>query len=177
MLSGFPVLEDFYVAHNPYLTGNVKSLRALKNTLREVTIAGCHDVEGDLMAFGDFGLLEKLCLINTKVRGDIREIQERHFPRLKKLDLPDGVYGGGSFDRIADAPEVMHAMFCLKKRIPTLFESRRWKLSNESPDRYETIVHHSREPPFWVEFFKADTRTGWNWTNTVRWRVLRSALA
>ena len=34
MLSGLPILQDLYVADNHHLTGNIKSLRVLKQTLK-----------------------------------------------------------------------------------------------------------------------------------------------
>ncbi|GFH59796.1 hypothetical protein CTEN210_16272 [Chaetoceros tenuissimus] len=167
MISNFPELQDLYVAHNHRLTGEIKSLRVLKNTLQKVVIATCSEVEGDLMDLADFPHLEELSLVNTKVKGDLRKIRENHFPKIKRLDLPDGVYGGGSFDRITEAPDIMRAMFCLKKRSPTLFAVGRRMLSHDSPDRYEVDCHHSREPPFWLEFVKVGPRSGWRWTNCV----------
>jgi len=167
MISNFPELQDFYVAHNHRLTGEIKSLRVLKNTLRNVVIATCSEVEGDLMDLADFPHLEEICLVNTKVKGDLRQIRENHFPKIKDLNLPDGVYGGGSFDRITEAPEIMRVMFDLKKRSPTLFPYGRFMLSHDSPDTYEVNCHHSREPPFWIEFVKIGPRSGWRWTNCV----------
>ncbi len=167
MLSGLPMLQDLYVAHNHRLTGNIKSIRVLKKTLRKLTIASCWKVEGDLMELADFEHLEEVSLVNTKVTGDIREIKDDAFPKLIELDLPDGVYGGTRFDHIREAPELMRALYCLIKRKPTLFQTRRWGLNRESEEFYEANCHHTRDPPFHVEFKKVGKRQGWKWTNCV----------
>lgn len=85
-------------------------------------------------------------------------IKAQHFPKTKKLDLPDGVYGDGNFDRIRDASELRLAKHNRKKHIPTLFESRRCTLSFESHDRCENNVHHSYKIPFHGELVKAESR-------------------
>ena len=64
---------------NPRLKGNLSSLRALKDTLKRVTINSCHGVRGDFMDLADFSRLEELDLCDTAVMGDIRDIREHDF--------------------------------------------------------------------------------------------------
>lgn len=166
MLSGLPRLERLECAQNHSVTGNLQSIRLLKFSLKHLCMHGCENVEGSFHDLADFSLLEELELDNTKVTGDIRKIGMNDFVSIKKLDLGDGVYGFGYLKSIADAPLIMQAKYYLKKRNPSLF-ARRWRLSYESSDRYEINGHHSRAPPFWVEFVEAGPRIGWRWTNCV----------
>ena len=115
----------------------------------------------------DFAYLEELTLRDTSVTGDIRQVDDSDLVSIRTMDLSDGVYGGGNLKRISDAPAVMAAKFRPKKRNPELFTHRRWMLDRDSPGFYGGYVHHSREPPFWVEFIKAGPRRGWRWTNCV----------
>lgn len=167
MLAELPCLKKLSAVQNHSLTGKLRSVRTLCLCLIELNLFNCDQVEGCLSDVADFPLLEKLNVDGTKVTGDIREIGPNDFFAVKELCLGSGVYGGGDLERIQDAPDVMLARYYLKKRTPSLFEHRRWSLSQESPERYEIHGHHSREPPFHVEFVKAGPRLGWRWTNCV----------
>ena len=64
MLSAFPLLKELFVTSNDRLTGNVRCLRVLKDTLEMLTIASCTNVEGNLMDLADFPQLKELNLFN-----------------------------------------------------------------------------------------------------------------
>ena len=70
-------------------------------------------------------------------------------------------------DNISDAEEFMAARYLLKKRCWTLFVNRCWRLGGNLPEFYCYVGHHTREPPFMVEFVEAGPRIGWRWTNAV----------
>jgi len=167
MLADLPLLEDFECTHTPYLTGNLNSLRALKETLKKVHIHGCQ-VEGSFMDLSDFPKLGELHLIEIGVQGDVRDIRDYDFPSLEDLSLPESVVGGEGheFHSISDVPEVMQAIYRLKDR--GLFsEERFWRLSDESPDRYDGNIGNNImfgvDPPFKIEMLEAGTRRGWRW--------------
>lgn len=169
MLVGLQRLERLRASQNHLLTGTLQSARVLKNTLVELCLHGCCNVTGNIKDLADFPNLEEVYLDKTKVSGDIREIGTGDFLSLKRFEVGDLVYGGGDIMRTEDASPVMEAKYRLKKRNPELFSSRRWRLSEESPQFYRTDgrLHHSREPPLWVEFVTAGPRIGWRWTNAV----------
>jgi hypothetical protein len=166
MLAGFPVLKELECQHQPRLTGNISSLRALKNTLVKITIDGCDHVEGSIMDLADFPHLKELNLDHTAVTGDIRDIGENDFSLLEELTLPMTVYGGrgSKLQRIADAPDLMRAIYLLKKQRPALFgiDNWYWILSRRSPDWYES-VDEDYPTPFFINFVKAGSRTGYRW--------------
>jgi hypothetical protein len=174
MLSGFPLLKELYVSGRR-VTGNMRNLRALKDTLETLTITRCVNVEGNLMDLADFPLLRELNLYDTAVTGDVRDIGENGFVNLEKFRLPFGVVGGNryEFQRIADAPSVVNAYYRLKKRAKSLDESAfsnnvfqnvhhyySWRLSEHSPDYYET---EELELPHWISFVQVGPRLGWRW--------------
>jgi hypothetical protein len=185
MLSAFPLLRDLYVSENNRLTGNVRCLRVLKDTLETLTISSCTNVEGNLMVLADFPLLKELDLYDTAVTGDVRDIGENNFSNLEKLLLPFGVVGssgfagrGYKFQRIADVPSVINAFYRLSKRAKPLFckdplnrpkplfcEDQYWVLSAQSPDYYSAREESLVYPPHCVSFVKVGTRLGWRWTN------------
>ena len=167
MLSGLPKLEKLLCIHNHSLTGDLKNLRVLINSLSEINFASCGRVEGSLMTLADFPKLQKIDLTGTKVTGDIREIGPNDFSSIKKeMELCyTPIYGGGTLMKIEDAPEVMLAHHNLKKRNQSLFHDRDWRLSYHSPQYFDYAGHFSRQPPFRVEFVKAGSRLGWRWTN------------
>jgi len=77
MLAGMPVLKELKCHYNSCLTGNISSLRVLKNTLEKVIISFCFYVEGNFMDLADFPHLKELNLNDTTaVRGDIRDIRD-----------------------------------------------------------------------------------------------------
>jgi hypothetical protein len=73
MLAGLPLLKEFDSDHNCGLTGDVNSLRLLKDTLEKVRIVFSQSVEGNLMDLADFPNLKRLDLEETAVTGDIRD--------------------------------------------------------------------------------------------------------
>jgi hypothetical protein len=122
MLAGLPSLKEFHChkASNydnvscVNVTGNISSLRVLKDTLEKVSIAKCPNIEGNLMDLADFPRLKELDLqyigmlsgnINClrglqdnlekfifgsyrgtdEIRGNFMDLAD--FPRLKVLDL------------------------------------------------------------------------------------------
>ena len=87
MLSAFPLLKELYVTSNNGLTGNMRSLRVLKDTLETLSITTCANVEGNLMDLANFPLLKELNLFNTAVTGDMQEIGANHFKPLVHLRI------------------------------------------------------------------------------------------
>ncbi len=168
MLAGFPLLKELYCVINPCLTGNINSLRVLKDTLEKVTIECCENVEGNFMDLADFSHLKVLALQSTAITGDVRDIGDNDFSSLEHLKLPRGVYGGVGYElqRISDAPDLMRSLYLLKKRRPTLAILKEWygELSADSPDWYESEVTESF--PFYIYFVKAGSRIGYQWESS-----------
>ena len=171
MLAGLPLLKDLVCNGNHSLTGNISSLRVLKETLEKLKIHDCGNEEGDFMDLADFPRLRELNFCRTNnVTGNIRDIRGRNFPALESLYLPKSVHGGidYEFQHISDVPEFMQAIHLLLKRTPTLFDKNRlnWALSLDSPDWYdwEMILEldewefedESPEAPFYLQLFKRD---------------------
>ncbi len=100
MLAALPVLKELVCGSNERLTGNINSLRVLKDTLEKVHIQHCSRVEGNFMDLADFPHLKVLNLLRTAVTGDIRDIVEHDFSSLEQLILPKSVYGGRGYDGI-----------------------------------------------------------------------------
>ncbi len=167
MLAGLPLLKELDCYYNDATTGNINSLRVLKDKLEKVRIGCCKNVEGNFMDLADFPNLKKLELFSTAVTGDIRDIGRNDFALLEELDLPKGVYGGdeNEFQRIADGPDVVRAVYLLKKQRPTLTIPETWHvvLSEDSPDWYEPEDEAEETPPFYIHFVKAGSRVGYRW--------------
>jgi hypothetical protein len=167
MLEGLPMLTDLYCESNHVLTGNINSLRVLKNTLALVEISGCHLVQGSLMDLADFPHLEELDLRGTNVRGDIRDIREHDFPALKSLSLPSGVYGGQGHElqSISDAPDVISTIYSFQKQRPTLLKDWYGQLSEDSPEWYfaEDDEGYNNTAPLFIAFVQAGPRLGYRW--------------
>jgi hypothetical protein len=176
MLAGFPLLKELYCCDNNRLTGNITSLRVLKDTLEKVKIQLCRNVEGNFMDLADFPHLKKLDLDDTDVTGDIRDIGDNDFLSLKQLTLPKGVYGGKRYElqRISDGPDLVRAVYLLKKQRPFLEYLWYAMLSEDSPDWYDIpeecheilpyyICAYDETPPFHICFVKAGSRTGYRW--------------
>eukprot|EP00984_Skeletonema_dohrnii_P016869 scaffold7561_cov227-Skeletonema_dohrnii-CCMP3373.AAC.2 len=174
MLEGLPLLKELNLVcdKNPHFTGNLKSLRVLKDTLEKVEIDGRLKIRGNFMDLADFPRLEVLCLRDTKVKGDIRNIGEDDFLALKSLSLPKRVRGGMcyQFQSISDVPSFMHTIHVLLQRTPTLFkrsdrdlsDAFGWRLSEDSPDWYGG-------GPFYLQFIREGSRLGWSWYYGCRW--------
>jgi hypothetical protein len=169
MLAGFPLLKElecYNMDDNECVTGNINSLRAIKDTLEKVRIDYCDNVEGNFMDLADFPHLKELNLEGTAVTGDIRDIGDDDFSSLERLILPETVYGGRfyEFQRISDAPELMRAVYLLNKQRPALLYIESWfaSLSEDSPDWYEAVDEEDT-PPFEAVFVKAGSRIGYRW--------------
>ena len=165
-LSGLSELKQLVLYYLPLVTGNLNSLRHFQSQLKKLVLNGCDLVVGSMHDFADFSLLEKLCLDETAVTGDIRNIGPRDFLSVRFLILPRNVYGGNDIESIESATVIMRAIHSLKR--PELFRSSHWNLWEESPQYYEVDCRFSRCPPFRVELVKAGTRNGWRWTNCHR---------
>ena len=166
MLSGMPLLKELVVFNNHSLTGNIKSLRVIKDTLEKVTIYSCENVEGNLMDLADFPRLKKLNLFGTAVTGDIRDISDNDFSSLEQLILPKGVYGGKGYQlqSISDGPDLIRTLYLFNKQRPSLIDSLYelyWELSRDSPDWYGT--EEGDTPPFYIGFVQAGSRIGYRW--------------
>ncbi len=208
MLAGFPLLKELECYEGLGMTGNINSLRVLKDTLEKVVMKGGNQkhisiflpypqespkVQGNLMDLADFPHLKVLDLEDTAVTGDIRDIRENDFTSLEQLKLPKGVTGdirdigesdfpsleclelpktvygaaGYEFQRISDAPDLVRAVYLLKKQRPAL-KMKSWygKLSEDSPDWYNTAADDECyfPPPFYIHFIEAGSRIGYRWT-------------
>jgi hypothetical protein len=118
----FPRLKEL-VCGNSLVSGNIRNLRVLKDTLENVAISHSDNVSGSFMDLADFPQLRALYLMDTAVTGDIRDIGKDDFSSLEQLTLPKGIYGGFGYEllRISDAPELMRAFYLLKKEHPQVF--------------------------------------------------------
>jgi hypothetical protein len=156
------------------VSGNIRNLRVLKDTLTNVTVTHS-DVEGEFMDLADFPQLKMLDLGYTAVTGDIRDIGNDDFSKLEDLFLPSTIYGGDDYElqRISDAPELMRALYHLRKHHPSLtFEDWTGNLSEDSPDWYwydwdegNEMDENGVSPPFCVSLVVAGTRIGYQWKN------------
>jgi hypothetical protein len=120
------------------VTGNINSLRALKETLEKVSIRCCENIGGNLMDLADFPNLNKLYLLGTAVTGDIRDIGEDDFSSLEQLLLPKGVYGGRGYklQHVSDGHDLMRAVYLLNKQHPALTKNLLgvyWTIMEDSP--------------------------------------------
>jgi hypothetical protein len=107
-----------------------------------------------------------LDLIYTAVIGDIRKIADTDFVKLKKITLPDSVYGGKEYEfhRVSDVSEVMHSIHRLRKRFLGFAEDWYWSLSEQSLDFFQSHPHvRDIDQPFFVALVQAGSRWGWTW--------------
>jgi hypothetical protein len=85
---------------------------------------------------------------------------------LEELLLPKTVYGGHGYElhRVSDAPDLLRAVYHLKKQRPSL-NMGYWfaVLSVDSPDWYESADEDDGIPPFFVGFVEAGSRVGYRW--------------
>jgi hypothetical protein len=169
MLAGLPLLKELHCYECGVLTGNINSLRVLKDTLELIKITYAHEVDGNFMDLADFPHLRVLNLNNTAATGDIREIGENRFPMLEYLYLPGTVYGGMSykFNRITEVTDFFSSIYDYQRRILPLLRDYTWSLSRASPDAYAQYVSPiglgSFEAPFEISFVQAGSRLGWRW--------------
>ena len=166
MLAGLPMLKELDCWANNRMTGNISSLRVLKGTVEKVKISSCGRVEGNFMDLADFPHLKGLNLDGTAVRGDMRDIGRHDFLALERLILPRRIYGGKGYrlQRISDAPDLVRAVYLLKKQHPAL-KMDNWcaVLSWPSPDWYRSVDVDVYDPPFFVRFVEAGSRVGYRW--------------
>jgi hypothetical protein len=168
MLSGMPLLKELECTNNRCMTGNINSLKVIKDSLEKVNIGDCGNVVGNFMDLANFPHLKELDLLGTAVTGDIRDIGENDFSSLEQLSLPKGVYGGqgSKFQRIADGADLVRAVYLLRKQRPVLVpESWHVVLSDDSPDWYEPAGEDedADSPPFYICFVQAGSRLGYRW--------------
>lgn len=60
MISNFRVLESFICKNNDSVSGDIKSLTALKSSLHEIVVEGCDGIKGDFMQLADFPALRNV---------------------------------------------------------------------------------------------------------------------
>uniref|UniRef100_A0A7S1CVQ5 F-box domain-containing protein n=1 Tax=Skeletonema marinoi TaxID=267567 RepID=A0A7S1CVQ5_9STRA len=163
VLGGFPLLKEFDCTRSEVLTGNISSLRVLKDTLERVTLQFCPQVEGNFMDLADFPQLKSLILRQMdSITGDIRDVGAATFPKLENILLPYNVYGGQEYMimRISEAKDLIATIYSIKKqphRHPSLFEDFNWYLS--APDWYQEEFGY----PFSCCIVRAGSRLGWRW--------------
>eukprot|EP00984_Skeletonema_dohrnii_P034652 scaffold33624_cov191-Skeletonema_dohrnii-CCMP3373.AAC.1 len=156
MLVGTPLLKELRLIDNLHLTGNLESLRALRDTLEK--------------------LVTFVRSVDTSVTGDIRQIRGHDFPALENLSLPETVRGGAcyKFQHISDVPSFMHAIYILVQRTPKVLikiDAFNWSLSEASPNWYDWDEWYDWEsetmgippPPFYLRLVRAGSRRGWSW--------------
>jgi hypothetical protein len=168
MLAGLPVLKELECHYNPCLTGNVNSLRVLKDTLEKLEIFVSDHVEGNFMDLADFPHLKELELRFTAVTGGVQDIGRKDFSSLTVLALPSGGNGGVEqvFQRISDATDVIRTPYLFQKQRPEIV-LKYWHamLSEDSPDRYESLDYNDHHfAPVYIAFVRAGTRYGYQWT-------------
>jgi hypothetical protein len=175
LLNGdFARLKDLVCASN-LVTGNIRNLKVLKDTLENVRITQSDNVEGSFIDLADFPQLRVLDLEGTAVTGDIRDMGKDDFSKLEQLYLPSTIYGGQDYEfhRISDAHELMRALYQIKKQHPSLIVNG-WhgKLSEDSPDWYGWDEEHEIDedcasPPFWISLVEAGNRIGYQWKDDI----------
>jgi len=167
MLAGLPLLKELSCFDNDSVTGNLKSLRVLKDTIEKVEIIYCQNVEGNFMELADFPCLKQLDLFHTAVTGDIRDIDKQDFLPLETLSLPKGVYGGKGYElqRISDAPGIVSTLYPIYKQRPTLLEDWHAELSEDSPDWYSNAfgAPYVSTAPLCIRLVEAASRVGYRW--------------
>lgn len=175
MLERLTILKHLHVENNQYVTGNISSLRMLKDSLESLEISNCLNVVGNFMDIADFSRLDYLRLEGSAVTGDVRDITVNDFRGLNHLYLPSTVYGGVGYEfgSISEVPAFMNSIYRLQKRTPSLFDQCVWYLSHSSPDSYVSLSFaETYLPPAPLEFtfVRAGPRLGWRWTQCeVNW--------
>lgn len=165
MLAGLPVLKeldcDYHVNNMSHcVTGNIKDLRVLKETLEKILIQHCENVEGNFMDLADFPHLKCLCLDETAVSGDIRDIGEHDFVALEEgeLSLPENGYGCHEFmfPAVSDVRDFFQRLDARVIRLLPWYY--RCYISEESDDWYPGF-------PFYAEIVRVGPRSrlGWMW--------------
>ena len=162
MLTGVPLLETLEISSCPGVTGDIASLRVLKDTLRELIVHTCDNITGDFMSLADFCELEQVDLLHAaSITGDVCKIDhENHFVNTTRLDLPKVI------ESIAESKsiiaKVIHPLAKRHRRCKV-----RVQLSSNSADWYaDDAGLGSPQAPFCLEtVVTPDQRVGWRWTN------------
>ena len=172
VLAGLPVLKELNLSCIKFLTGNLNSLRVLKDTLEKLEITCSDYVEGNFMDLADFPRLKELELCWTAVTGGIQDIGEKDFPSLTVLALPNGGNGGveHEFQRIADAQDIARIPYLFQKQRPEIV-LKKWyaRLSDDSPDCYDFDAdwYEGDFDPVFLCFVRAGSRCGYRWENAI----------
>ena len=174
MLAGLPSLKELTCIGVGQLTGDLKSLKVLKDNIEKVTLHNCPEVTGNFIILADFPTrLKRLDLSGTAITGDIRDIGDNHFLHLDYLLPPDTIFGGRyhQFQRVSEVPSFTDTVSSILRRFAN--EDWCWLLSEDSPDWYEDDDSILPEPPFKITFIRAGPRVGWRWgsedTEDVDW--------
>ncbi len=172
MLAGMPLLRVLVCCASWEMTGNIRSLRVLKDTLETVHINDCNKVAGSIMELSDFPNLKVIDLLDTAVTGDIRDIREHDFKAVKEFDLPKTVYGGLGYElqRISDGHDLAKAFIFFKKQRPPSVFRIDWHatLSRESPDWYESEPFFDFSAPLSIRLVRKGSRYGYCWSGSGR---------
>ena len=75
MLAGLPSLKEFVVYRDQNVTGNLRSLRMIKDNLEEISITNCPNFVGDLDMLEGFSSLRELTLFNMPLSGNISSLR------------------------------------------------------------------------------------------------------
>jgi hypothetical protein len=81
----FSTMEELALGRSTSVSGNIRSLRVLKDTLQQLTLEDCPNVDGNFMALADFPQLKTLQLENTVVTVDTQDLSNGDFARLKEF--------------------------------------------------------------------------------------------
>ena len=110
MLAGMPLLKELDCRENPCLTGNISSLRVLKDTLERVKIYKCENVEGNLMDLADFPHLKELDVFHNRVTGNISSLSSLK-GTLERVKIQCCSNVEGDFMDLADFPHLKMLQF------------------------------------------------------------------
>ncbi len=158
-----PILKELKLTWNSHLTGNIRSLRVLKETLEKVCIESCKNVRGNFMDLADFPRLLSLELIDMEqVSGDICDIGESDFLAIKDLELSADGGTCTEFDRVSDALDIISTLYPIMKQRPVLLKHWFGMLSGDSPDWYEG-GYECDTAPLCIRFLQAGSRVGYHW--------------
>ena len=168
MLEGFPLLKELH-CESSGVSGNIKDLRVLKDTLEQINLYNCQSIEGDFMDLADLCHLKTLDLGGVgSIVGDVQKIIGDDFQALEELHLPKGVIGGKDyqFELMSEVADVMDSLHRLRQRIPTIVRDCYWKLSVSSAEYYDVEEYaQNPAPPFIISFVQAGSRVGWRWSS------------
>ena len=109
MLVGLPNLEELR-SEGVFVTGNIRSLGILKDTLTKIVIFvhQYHDtyLQGNLMDVADFPKLQYLSLSFPQLTGDLNEMKKSAFPALETLKIINRWNVRGNLMNLSDLPHL-----------------------------------------------------------------------